>query len=154
CRDDVSVLQFRHREFSRTLQLTSPRAWPSEPRALSEINTHFRFWLSACLWLFPGQERHVTSFPKVQGLYTMALRLIVGFGSIAHGYAKLARGPENFAAILHALGVPAPHWTAWLTILVEIGGGLAVLTGAFVALASIPMAAVLLTAMFTVHLPY
>jgi putative oxidoreductase len=31
---------------------------------------------------------------------------------------------------------------------------LAVLSGAFVALASIPMAAVLLAAMFTVHLPY
>jgi putative oxidoreductase len=37
---------------------------------------------------------------------------------------------------------------------VEIAGGLAVLLGAFVALASIPMAAVLLTAMFSVHLRY
>lgn len=43
---------------------------------------------------------------------------------------------------------------AWLTILVEIFGGLAVLLGAFVVLASIPMAAVLLVAVFTVHLPY
>ena len=42
----------------------------------------------------------------------------------------------------------------WLTILVEIFGGLAVLLGALVPLASIPMAAVLLVAMFTVHLPY
>jgi putative oxidoreductase len=43
---------------------------------------------------------------------------------------------------------------AWLTILIEIFGGLAVLLGAFVALASIPMAAVLLVAVFTVHLGY
>jgi putative oxidoreductase len=43
---------------------------------------------------------------------------------------------------------------SWLTILVELGGGLAVLLGAFVSLASIPMCCVLLTAMFTVHLPY
>src|SRR5262245_6600058 len=42
----------------------------------------------------------------------------------------------------------------WLTILVEIFGGLAVLLGALVPLASIPMAAVLLVAMFTVQLPY
>jgi putative oxidoreductase len=42
----------------------------------------------------------------------------------------------------------------WSTILVEILGGLAVILGAFVSLASLPMAAVLLTAMFTVHLPY
>jgi hypothetical protein len=31
-------------------------------------------------------------------------RLIVGFGFMEHGYAKLARGTESFAAILHALG--------------------------------------------------
>jgi len=42
----------------------------------------------------------------------------------------------------------------WLTILVEIFVGLAVLLGALVPLASIPMAAVLLVAMITVHLPY
>jgi len=71
-----------------------------------------------------------------------------------HGFAKLARGPDSFSAILHAIGVPAPHLMAWATILVEIFGGLAILVGAFVALASLPMAAILLVAMFTVHLPY
>jgi putative oxidoreductase len=71
-----------------------------------------------------------------------------------HGFAKLSRGPEAFAAILHAIGVPAPHLMAWLTILVEVFGGLAVLLGALVPLASLPMAAVLLVAIFTVHLPY
>jgi putative oxidoreductase len=86
--------------------------------------------------------------------FAIPLRLIVGYGFIAHGYAKLIKGPQNFAGILHALGVPAPGLMAWLTIIVEIGGGLAVLLGALVALASIPMAAVLLTAMFSVHLRY
>src|SRR5260370_39711741 len=43
---------------------------------------------------------------------------------------------------------------AWLTILTEVFGGLAVLLGALVPLASLPMAAVLLVAIFTVHLPY
>ena len=82
------------------------------------------------------------------------LRLIVGYGFMEHGFAKLARGPDAFPAILQALGVPAPHIMGWLTILVEIFGGLAVLLGALVPLASIPMAAVLLVAIFTVHLPY
>jgi len=41
----------------------------------------------------------------------------------------------------------------WFTIFVEIVGGLAVFLGALVPLASIPMAAVLLVAMITVHLP-
>jgi putative oxidoreductase len=82
------------------------------------------------------------------------LRLIVGYGFMQHGFAKLSKGPEAFAAILHTIGVPAPHLMAWLTILVEVFGGLAVLLGALVPFASLPMAAVLLVAMFTVHLPY
>jgi putative oxidoreductase len=52
------------------------------------------------------------------------------------------------------MGVPAPHLMAWLTILTELLGGFAVILGAFVALVSLPMAVVLLVAMFKVHLPY
>jgi putative oxidoreductase len=43
---------------------------------------------------------------------------------------------------------------AWCTILIELLGGLAVMLGAFVSLVSVPMAALLLVAIFTVHLPY
>ena len=82
------------------------------------------------------------------------LRLIVGYGFMQHGFAKLSKGPEAFATILHAIGVPAPHLMAWLTILTELIGGLAVLLGAFVPLVSLPMAALLFVAIFTVHLPY
>lgn len=70
------------------------------------------------------------------------LRLIVGYGFVAHGYAKLIHGPAHFAAILNALGVPAPGLAAWLTILTELVGGASVLLGAYVELASIPMAVV------------
>jgi putative oxidoreductase len=41
------------------------------------------------------------------------LRLIVGYGFMAHGFAKLSRGPDAFANILHAMGVPAAHFLAW-----------------------------------------
>jgi putative oxidoreductase len=81
------------------------------------------------------------------------LRLIVGYGFVEHGFAKLARGIDAFPAILQAIGVPAPHLMGWLTILVVVGG-LTVLLGALVPLASIPMAAVLLVAIITVHLPF
>jgi putative oxidoreductase len=81
------------------------------------------------------------------------LRLIVGYGFMEHGFAKLSRGPEAFAAILQAIGVPAPHLMARLTILTELIGGLAVLLGAFVSFVSLPMAALLFVAIFTVHLP-
>lgn len=75
------------------------------------------------------------------------------YGFIAHGYAKVAKGPEHFVDILHALGVPAPALMGWTTIFVELAGGIAVLAGAFVSLASVPMTAILLVAIFTVHLP-
>jgi putative oxidoreductase len=71
-----------------------------------------------------------------------------------HGFAKLSRGPDMFAAILQGMGVPAPHLMAWLTILTELLGGFAVLMGAFVTIVSVPMTGVLLVAMFKVHLPY
>jgi putative oxidoreductase len=82
------------------------------------------------------------------------LRLIVRYGFMEHGFAKLARGPEAFANILHAIGVPGSHVMAWSTILIEVLGGLAVLLGAFVALVAVPMAALLVVAVVTVHLPY
>ena len=90
----------------------------------------------------------------VTGWWALALRAIVGYGFMAHGFAKLSKGPGAFAALLHALGVPVPDVMAWATILVEIFGGLSILLGAFVWVASVPMTAVLLVAMFTVHLQY
>ena len=82
------------------------------------------------------------------------LRVIVGYGFIAHGYAKVVSGPDHFAATLQALGVPVPHVMAWATIGFEILGGAAVLAGAYIPLFSLPLAAILLVAAITVHLPY
>jgi putative oxidoreductase len=42
---------------------------------------------------------------------------------------------------------------AWFSILTELLGGLAVLVGGLVTLASVPMAMLLFVAIFTVHLP-
>jgi putative oxidoreductase len=73
---------------------------------------------------------------------------------MVHGYAKLSRGPETFATVLHTLGVPAPLFLSWVTTITELVGGLLILIGAYVAIASVPLAIVLLTALLTVHLPY
>jgi len=82
------------------------------------------------------------------------LRLIVGLGFLAHGLAKWHRGPEAFAAILHAIGVPAPHVMAWVTIATEILSGTAILIGGFVSIVSVPSIILLVVAILTVHLPY
>ena len=83
----------------------------------------------------------------------MALRLIVGYGFVAHGIAKLTRGPMCLRAFAGD-GRATANLMAWLTIVIELVGGVAVLVGAFVALVSIPLAAVLIVAMVKVHLAY
>jgi putative oxidoreductase len=95
----------------------------------------------------------ISPLPVRAALYAIPIRLIVGFGFMQHGYAKLARGPEDFIGVLHAMGIPAPILAGWATIVVEIVGGAMILAGALVPLATIPMVFVLLVAIFTVHLP-
>jgi len=82
------------------------------------------------------------------------LRLVVGFGFAFHGYAKLARGPQRFAAILANMSIPAPSWLAWSTTLLELVGGLGIMLGAFVTPLSVPLVVIMLTAMFGVHFQY
>jgi putative oxidoreductase len=91
--------------------------------------------------------------PAPPGFFALPLRLMVGYGFLEHGYAKLARGPDVFIAILHAMAMPFAFFLGWTTILIEVIGGLLILCGAFVPLASVPMIVVLLVAIFTVHLP-
>ena len=98
--------------------------------------------------LFGGESRAVRA-----RWAALPLRLIVGYGFLAHGLAKWFKGPQAFAAILHAAGVPASHLMAWAAILVEIIGGVAFLLGAFVSLVSIPATILLVVAIATVHWP-
>ena len=91
---------------------------------------------------------------SVQQWGALPLRLVVGYGFIAHGYAKVMNGPDRFAASLQALHVPAAHWMAWLTIFFELLGGLAVFVGAWIPLVTVPLSVILLVAAVTVHLPF
>lgn len=87
------------------------------------------------------------------GWALLPLRLLIGFGFAAHGWAKLGRGPDQFATALSAMGIPTPSLAAWVTTLLELVGGISVMAGAFVVPLSVPLAVVMLTAMFAVHLP-
>ena len=80
--------------------------------------------------------------------------MLVGYGFAAHGYAKLARGPAAFADILAAIGVPGALPTAWITSLLELFGGIAIMLGAAVLPLAVPFAIIMLTAMFGVHARY
>jgi putative oxidoreductase len=84
----------------------------------------------------------------------LPLRLVFGYGFMAHGWAKLSRGPVVFARQLEWIGAPLPEATAWASTLIEILGGMAILAGALVTAVSIPLIVMMLVAMFTVHLRY
>src|SRR5215468_8607027 len=84
----------------------------------------------------------------------LPLRLVIGFGFMAHGWAKLSRGPSGFAKLLTQIGAPLPETTAWVSTFVELLGGMAIFVGAFVEAVSVPLIAMMLVAMFTVHLKY
>ncbi len=84
----------------------------------------------------------------------LVLRLIIGFGFMAHGWAKLSRGPEAFAKLLAVLHIPMPHFMAWLTTLIELAGGLAILIGLLTSLVTIPLISTMLVAMLTIHIHY
>lgn len=84
----------------------------------------------------------------------LPLRLVIGYGFMAHGWAKLSRGPAGFARLLQQIGTPLPEITAWLATLLEFLGGVAILLGAFVTILSVPLMLMMLVAMFTDHLRY
>jgi len=96
----------------------------------------------------------VKTWEKDKEWALVPLRLVIGFGFAAHGLAKLDRGPERFALILHALGVPAPQVAAWATSLLELAGGACLMLGLAVVPLTVPLAGIMLTALFGVHLRY
>ena len=73
------------------------------------------------------RDRVLTNSP-ILGWTALPLRLAIGYGFVAHGWAKLSRGPDSFGQVLATLGVPLPDLAAWLTTIVELAGGAAVMT--------------------------
>lgn len=67
------------------------------------------------------------------------------------GVMKLM-GPDAITGMLGGLGFPAPAFWAWVLILAEVLGGLAVLVGFQLKYATVPLAIILLVAIVTVHL--
>lgn len=84
----------------------------------------------------------------------MPLRLAIGAGLFAHGYAKLAHGPSHFTEVVAALGLPAPSLAATVAIAIELVTGAALVAGAFVRPAALLAIPVIATAIVGVHWQY
>jgi putative oxidoreductase len=100
----------------------------------------------------------ITAFSTAKKNYNqfapLFLRLVIGFGFIAHGWAKLSKGPAGFEKLLTLIDVPFPHIMSWVTALLELFGGLAILLGFFVSLTAIPLIIVMLVATFTIQIRF
>jgi len=91
---------------------------------------------------------------KLRHWAPVLLRIVMGYGFIDHGWAKLSHGTANFEHLVAQIGAPFPHLTAWIVPSIELVGGLALLLGAFVELFTLPLIGVMLVAIFTVHFKY
>jgi len=84
----------------------------------------------------------------------LLLRLVIGYGSMAHGWVKLSRGPAGFERLLAYTHTPFAHLLSWIVPFVEVLGGMAILIGLLVRWVSVPLIITMLTAMFTIQMKY
>lgn len=80
------------------------------------------------------------------------LRLIIGFGFMAHGWAKISRGTGGLEKLFRQISVPFPHFTAIFFPYIELFGGIFILLGLFVVITAVPLIISMLVAMFTIHI--
>jgi putative oxidoreductase len=84
----------------------------------------------------------------------LLLRLALGIVFVLHGWQKAtAFGVSGLSGSLASLGIPFPGVNAAILIATELGGGLALLAGAFARVAGALLAFAMAVATITVHLP-
>ena len=84
----------------------------------------------------------------------LLLRVALGLVFVMHGWQKLTvLGHSGVTGFLGSIGVPWPALNATLLIATELGGGLALLLGAFTRVAGALTAFAMLVATVLVHLP-
>jgi putative oxidoreductase len=122
--------------------------------ARRELRVRLDSWCRRHIAFEDGAMDQLSQATRLNAWALLPLRLVVGYGFFAHGMAKWTRGPEKFAKLLAFIDTPHPALAARVVTGVELLGGIAIMLGAFVVLASIPLAASMLVAMFSIHVHY
>lgn len=88
-------------------------------------------------------------------LALLILRLALGSIMLAHGLQKVGVIPGDPSGIQETIdwlaSMNVPTWMAWLSIVAELGGGVALLLGLFGKLAAFGVAINMATAIYKVH---
>ena len=86
----------------------------------------------------------------LQSTTVLVGRILLGLIFVLSGFAKLS-GFEGTAGYIGSKGLPLPQLIAALTIVVELGGGLALMAGLYTRQAVVALAAFSLLAGFIFH---
>lgn len=93
----------------------------------------------------------LSALGRLAAVAPLVLRIGLGVVFVAHGYQKFDNGPGAFASgPLAMLNVPAPEIVAWLMTLAEGIGGLLLIVGLLTRLATLPLIAILIGAVFLI----
>ncbi|MES2425573.1 MAG: DoxX family protein [Bacteroidota bacterium] len=84
----------------------------------------------------------------------LILRLVVGYGFAAHGWAKIIRGPAGLEKLLTQTGIPLPHLSSLILPYIELLGGLAILLGIFTTIIATPLICTMVVAVITIHFKF
>jgi putative oxidoreductase len=87
---------------------------------------------------------------SLQNLTVLAGRVLLGLLFVLSGFGKIA-GFDGTVGYIAAQHLPVPTLIAVLTILVELGGGLALVTGFYTRQAALLLAAFTMLAAFIFH---
>jgi len=90
----------------------------------------------------------------LRSLAALPIRFMLCAGFLYHGLPLFSgRGHQEFLGTLKNLGVPAPAVASYLVPVIEVGGAIAFLLGAFVVVFGALNIVNMLVAMVKVHLP-
>ena len=88
------------------------------------------------------------------GYAPVVLRVMLAIGFLYHGLPKLGgTGHQQFQGMLGMMGIPAPGLMSWVATIVEVGGALALLAGAYTTIAGLLLLLEMLVAIIKVHGP-
>ncbi|MGZ8259179.1 MAG: DoxX family protein [Caldimonas sp.] len=88
--------------------------------------------------------------PTIQNFTVLAGRILLGLLFVLSGFGKMA-GFDGTVGYIASQNLPLPSVVAALTILIELGGGLALVTGFYTRQAALLLAAFTLLAAFIFH---
>ena len=83
---------------------------------------------------------------------SLPLRIVLGIIFIVHGYMKLFGGIEGTTGFFTNIGIPLAGFFAYVVAIAEFFGGIALILGIFVKIASSLLAVDMVVAILVVHL--